>query len=435
MHLRSRFATCALAALLATAVGACGDDDPFGPITGEPGEATLTGDITGVRQLSADTTYTISGQLNVKSGGVLRIPAGTLLLGDAGVIRSFLLVEQGGQIFAEGTRDAPIVFTSSRPAGQRARGDWGGVVINGRSNCSFPAPCSGEGDTGEFGGNQPNDNSGVLRYVRIEYAGLEISADNELNGLTLNGVGSGTTIEFVQSHFGDDDGIEWFGGTVNVKYAVVTGAADDSFDFSTGWQGKGQFWIVQQDPTLGDRGFEVDGNERDFNATPLTSPLVFNVTLVGKGSGSTNTSVSPAGMQLRRGYAGKIRNAIVLGFESGLDIDNAETVARCQSGEMVVSNSIFFMNAAFLDPDSDTFEEACTAEPGWTGLQQVDPQLVAPFNRTNPDFRPQAGSPALTGFATPPSDGFFSPVSFIGAVAPSGTNSDWYLGWITTATS
>jgi hypothetical protein len=331
---------------------------------------------------------------------------------------------------AEGTAQAPIVFTSSRPAAQRARGDWGGLVINGRSLCNFPAPCQGEGDAGSYGGNILNDNSGVLTYVRIEFAGLEISQDNELNGLTLNGVGSGTTIHHVQVHYGDDDGIEWFGGTVNVKYALVTGAEDDSFDFSSGWQGMGQFWIAQQDPAAGDRGFEVDGNEDDFTATPLTAPTIYNVTLVGKGPSGT-AGVSPDGMHLRRGYAGKIFNAIVMGFDDGVDVDDAQTVGHCQSGAMVLANSIFHQVGELYDSDADTAEDTCAAQASWAGIRTADPGLVAPYNRTAPDFRPAAGSAATTGFAMPPANGFFDAVGFVGAVGPGAT--PWYTGWTTTA--
>ncbi|WP_419940424.1 hypothetical protein [Candidatus Palauibacter sp.] len=158
----------------------------------------------------------------------------------------------------------------------------GGVVLNGRSNCNFPSDeCVGEGNSGPYGGTITDDDSGQLSYVRIEYGGLEVSFGNELNGLTLNGVGSGTQLDHIQSHYGSDDGIELFGGTVDLKYAYVTGASDDSFDYSTGWQGRGQFWAAQQDPHDADNGFEVDGNEENFDAEPFTDPDIYNVTLVG----------------------------------------------------------------------------------------------------------------------------------------------------------
>ncbi len=387
---------------------------------------------TATRTLHADTTYIISGTLAVDSGGVLRVPAGTRLVGDTIARPSALIVRVGGRIEADGTADRPIVFTSQRPVGQRRRGDWGGIVINGRSNCNFPAPCTGEAGSGQYGGSRPDDSSGFMRYVRIEYAGYEVSPNNELNGLTLNGVGSGTELHHIQSHMGSDDGIEWFGGTVDLKYAIVTGASDDSFDYSTGWQGRGQFWIVQQDPAEGDRAFEVDGNENVFTAQPFTNPTIYNITLVGRG-GTGSANASPAGMQLRRGTKGMIRNAIVMGFNNAIDIDDQATLDNCLDGSLTIANSIFFQNTNLLDADSDTFEDQCTATVGWASIRQVDPQLGAAFDRSAPNFQPAAGSPALTGAAAPPSDGFFDAVTYLGAVAPTGT--PWYQGWITTATN
>lgn len=419
------------AGLVVVGLAACsGDENPVAPPppppTDEP-EAVITGDIEGTRTLSADTTYTLRGTVVVADGGVLDIPAGTLILADATVQPTALIVRAGGQIFAQGTADAPIVFTSSRPAGQRARGDWGGLILNGRSLCNFPADqCIGEGNSGPYGGDVPDDDSGVLSYVRVEFVGYEVSFGNELNGLTLNGVGSGTRIDHIQSHFGLDDGIEWFGGTVDAKHLLVTGASDDSFDYSTGWQGRGQFWIALQDPADADNGFEVDGNEDDFDAMPLTDPLIYNVTLVGGGAAAA-AGESTRGLLLRRGTGGDIYNAIVLGFgTAGLDIDNAETVGR-----VTVQNSIFFGNAASFEEDDDGIDEAGLAmAAGWNN-RVVDPGLTAPFDFDAPDFRPETGAEALNGFATPPSDGFFEDVDFIGGVQPDGT--PWYDGWTTFA--
>ncbi len=396
-------------------------------------QATLSGSITGTRTLSKDTLYIMQGVVLVEAGGTLIIPAGTQIQGDADIQPTALLVRIGGTIRANGTAAEPVVFTSSKPIGSRARGDWGGVVLNGESNCNFPAgQCIGEGASGPYGGNKPNDNSGKLSYVRIEYAGFEVSFGNELNGLTLNGVGAGTQLEFIQAHYGLDDGIEFFGGTVDLKYAIVTGASDDSFDYSTGWQGRGQFWIAQQDPSDADNGFEVDGNEDDPDAMPFTTPTIYNVTLVGGGSAST-PGESTRGMLLRRGTGGDIYNAIVMGFATaGLDIDQAETVPR-----ITVQNSIF-NNTLDFDTDVDDFdgdgvddidESAIALQAVWNN-RTVDPQLIAPFDRTNPDFRPAAGSPALTGAATPPNDGFFTVTDYVGGVDPNGAA--WYEGWITT---
>lgn len=315
--------------------------------------AVLSGAIGDVRVLSADTTYTINGIVTVEDGGELHIPAGTRLHGSTEIQPSALIVRVGGKLFSEGTEDAPVVFTSANPPGERQKGDWGGVVLNGASLCNFPAgECVGEGSSGEYGGDNRADDSGVITYTRIEYAGYEISFGNELNALTMNGVGSGTTIHHVQAHAGSDDGFEWFGGTVNTTHLLATDISDDSFDYSTGFQGMGQFWLAQQDPHDGDNGFEVDGNEDDYNATPNTLPLLANITLIGKGvdgaGGTEGESVD--GLRLRRGTGGIIANALIIGFgDDGLDIDNAETLERAKAGAFAVTFSIIDGNAAAFE--------------------------------------------------------------------------------------
>ena len=231
-----------LVAALTLAVAACGDDDNGG-MTGPPeGDEVLSGDITSDVTLDASTVYVIAGIVRVMDGGSLTIPAGTELRGSTSIFPSAVLVMQGGQLFSNGTESDPVVFTSGNAVGSREPGDWGGVVINGRSICNFltqaspQSECVSEGVSGEFGANPPvlNDNSGSITYTRIEFAGYEASFGNELNALTLNGVGSGTELHHIQTHFGLDDGFEWFGGTVNLKYALATGIRDDSFDYSTG---------------------------------------------------------------------------------------------------------------------------------------------------------------------------------------------------------
>lgn len=421
-----RFAGCTVLALTVFA-GACGDDEPTGPDGGDAGETgVLSGTISGLRTLSADSVYMLRGIVTVDSGAVLNIPAGTVIMGDYDTQPSALYVAVGGRIEANGTAAQPIVFTSSRPVGQRQPGDWAGVMINGRAQCNFTTqPCLSEGIQRPFGGDRNDDDSGTLAYVRIEYAGYEVSFGNEMNGLTLNGVGSGTDIHHIQVHRGLDDGIEWFGGAVDVKYALVTGASDDSFDFSSGWIGRGQFWIVQADPNDADRGFEVDNNEADNDALPRTDWQVYNVTLVGRGEAGT-AGEAPVGITLRRGTAGVIRNAIVIGYEVGLDIDNASTFARCDAGALVLSNSIFFGNGVQNDADADV-EGDCL--DGAT-IVNADPRLVAPYDLDAPDFRPAAGSPALSGVAAVPDDDFFDDVDYLGAVAPG--ESPWYAGWTTT---
>ena len=382
-------------------------------------------------ELDPSLTYFIQGTTIIEDGATLTIPAGTTLMGDVNFTGSALIVRQGGRLVAEGTAEEPIVFTSSNDEGSRRRGDWGGVVLNGRSNCNFPSDeCVGEGNSGPYGGNVTDDDSGVLRYVRIEYGGYEVSFGNELNGLTLNGVGSGTQLEYIQSHYGSDDGIEFFGGTVDLKYAYVTGASDDSFDYSTGWQGRGQFWAAQQDPDDADNGFEVDGNEENFDAMPLTDPTIYNVTLVGKEAGTGSAGESTRGIIFRRGTDGTVYNAVILGFEKGFDIDNDETVGRVEIRNSYIygqQNKMFEGAENNETPDID--EEAIWLTADW-GNSMDDPMLTDPFNLMMPDFRPAAGSPLTEGYAEPDtSDGFFEAVDYIGAFAPG--MPQWIEGWTT----
>ena len=434
----SRGSLWALTAGLVLATAACSEDSTTGGggTTPPEGDVALAGKIESNMTLDASKIYVIQGIVSVESGATLTIPAGTELRGSVSVVPSALLVKKGGRLVSNGTAAAPVVFTSGKAVGSRARGDWGGVVLNGRSICSFLSlganACVSEGASGEYGEDPPvlDDDSGVLTYTRIEFAGYEASFGNELNALTLNAVGSSTDIHHVQVHYGLDDGVELFGGSVDLKYVLSTGNSDDSFDYSTGWQGNGQFWIAQQDPNDADTGFEVDGNEEDYNATPLTDPQIYNVTLVGKGPSGGTAGESTTGMVLRRGTDGDIYNAIVMGFGvAGVDFDNAETIGR-----VTLQNSIFYQNVLDASDDADGIDDPGILA-GFTGnVTSTDPGLAAPYNRTAPDFRPNAGSAALTAArATPPDNGFFTtPVSFIGGADPAETV-PWYTSWTTTA--
>ncbi|MCY4402516.1 MAG: hypothetical protein OXD54_08070 [Candidatus Poribacteria bacterium] len=412
----------------------CGEDDETEPeevvveetITVDGREVViLSGDILEDRTLSADYDYLLRDAVFVKDGVTLTIQPGVTLYGE-NATNGTLVVAQGGKLMADGTADAPIVMTSDAAIGSRARGQWGGLIINGRAPTN-QGITFGEGDTGAYGGNDPTDNSGVLRYVRVEYAGIEFSPDNELNGIAFQGVGSGTVVEHIQVHMNQDDGIEMFGGTVNLKYALVTGARDDSFDWTDGWIGKGQFWVAQQYGDDADNGFENDNSSKNNEATPRSAPTIFNVTLVGDPSGPESDS----GLLIREGAAGMYANFIVVGFNAvGLDINNESSHKQADDGNLIVKNSIFFSNGDqnFGDEkDDDGFDEAAWAIG--LGNKENDPNLVAPFNKDNPNFASGAGAASVTP-ATPPSDGFFDAVNFIGGV--SATN-DWTKGWTTSA--
>jgi hypothetical protein len=426
----------ALTAGLALVFTACGNDSTPPQDEGPPeGDEALSGNISSDRTLDASKIYVIQGIVSVEDGATLTIPAGTELRGSNSIVPSALLVRKGGRLVSNGTASEPVIFTSGKAVGSRARGDWGGVVLNGRSICSFLSlgadACVSEGASGEYGEDPPvlDDDSGVLTYTRIEYAGYEASFGNELNALTLNAVGSGTTIHHVQVHYGLDDGVELFGGSVDLKYILSTGNSDDSFDYSTGWAGNGQFWIAQQDPNDADTGFEVDGNEENYDATPYTDPQIYNVTLVGKGPSAGTAGESTTGMVLRRGTDGDIYNAIVMGFgTAGIDFDNAETIGRVS-----LQNTIFFENAVDVSADDDGIDDAAYLASFADNLLSTDPNLTDPYNRTSPDFRPTAGGNAMTATrATPPSNGFFTtPVDFIGGADPAEAT-PWYTMWTTT---
>ena len=409
---------------------------PSGMASGMP--EILTGMITSDRLLTSDKYYLLSGAVFVQDGATLTIEPGTTLFGE-GATNGTLIVAQGGKLIANGRADRPIVFTSDALEGQRDRGQWGGLIINGRAPVNTGAVAQGEGDTGSYGGSDPADNSGILRYVRVEFAGIEFSPDNELNGIAFQGVGSGTVVDYVQVHYNQDDGIEFFGGTVNAKHLYCTGIRDDSFDWTDGWTGKGQFWVAQQRGDDADNGFESD-NEGDNNeAMPRSNPTIYNVTLVGDPNGPE----SDTGLLLREGTAATLRNFIVIGFnKGGLDIDTGSSIQLANSGELSVQNTIFYNNKVDgaaegekvpgnFEVDSDDIEEAAWARMPSFNNAEIDPMLMAPYSTSTPDFTPAATSPAVDGtvpVASPPDDGFFTPVNFIGGVDPL---RNWLAGWTT----
>ena len=385
----------------------------------------LEGRLNADKTLVADYDYLLRSAVFVEGGATLNIEPGVQIFGEQAT-NGTLIIAQGSKIMAQGTADAPIIMSSDAAIGSRARGQWGGLIINGNAPTN-QGVTFGEGDTGAFGGNNPTDSSGVMRYVRLEYAGIEFSPDNELNGIAFQGVGSGTVVEYVQVHMNQDDGIEFFGGTVNLKYALVTGARDDSFDWTDGWIGKGQFWVAQQYGDDADNGFEVDNSSKDNEATPRSAATIYNVTLVGDPGGPESDN----GMLIREGAAGTYANFIVTGFNKiGLDIDGESSHAQADSGDLVVKNSIFFENGKgnFGDEkDDDGFDEAAFAAAN--GNKETDPGLAAPFDKTAPNFTPGAGAGAVSP-AAPPTDGFFDQVNFVGGVSPS---NNWTSGWTTSA--
>jgi hypothetical protein len=391
--------------------------------------------------LSNDRDWLLRGTVFVEAPNTLEIQAGTTIYGENNTLGT-LVIKQGAMIMAEGTADEPIVFTSDQPEGQRARGQWGGLIINGKAPINTGDYAWGEGNTGKYGGDVADDNSGILKYVRVEFAGIEFSPDNELNGIAFQGVGSATTAEYLQVHFNQDDGIEFFGGTANLKYALCTGIRDDNFDWTDGWTGKAQFLVAQQKGDDADQGIEADNNGENNELQPYSNPQIYNVTLIGDPS-TDHGDESDTGILLREGTKGTLRNIIVMGFKNkaGLDIDDEVTHNWANSGDLSVQNCIFYENGPdnfstdtdeYDDDGVDHFDERAWAmTDGFNNYEATSSPITNPYDLTNPDFRSTGvATDGTVPVATPPADGFFEQVNFIGGVDP---NNDWTQGWTTTA--
>ena len=420
--------------------------------SGEQPLCMVSGRLTSDTTFTADTLWLLDGAVFVDEPARLTIEAGTQIFGRSET-NGTLIISQGAQILANGTAEAPIVMTSDVEVGERARADWGGLIINGRAPLNVPGgQGEGEGGTGIYGGDDPNDDSGHLYYVRVEFAGTEFSPDNELNGIAFQGVGRMTEVDHIMVKFNKDDGLEFFGGTVEVKHVICFANADDSFDWTDGWQGKGQFLIAMQMGDDADNGFESDNNGDNNDLTPRSDPTLYNVTLIGDPYDFPGDE-SDIGMLLREGTAATIRNFIITGFkEAAIDIDHTATYAQVTEGNLTLENGIVYGNCLVegcvdnFMPDDDDAEAAVPTMEYVTGAPNVhltDPVLGAPsylcafcpFDLIDPtrNFAPRETSPALTGMvrpAVPPNDGFFDIANFIGAVGPPGSGQDdWFLGW------
>ncbi len=384
----------------------------------------LEGTLSGKVKLKAKNTYLLRGGVFITKK--LVIAPGTTILGTEG---SFLVIIPGATIDAQGTLEKPIVFTSVNKEGSRTRGDWGGVVLEGNAPINVPGGTAiGEGNTGTYGGNDPTDNSGIMRFVRIEYGGFALSPDNELNGLAFQGVGNATQIEFIESFAAGDDAFEWFGGTVNAKHLVGIAQDDDGLDWTFGWSGKVQFAVIQQRADISDNAIEADNNEFGFDNLPRANPTLMNVTLVGAPEAGPGSKL---GLVLRRGTAGKLINFVVLGFKGlGLEVRDDSTFTQLDSGALSLRGFIFFNNGnALSNPENFNGLTSTMLAAKGVKIVQSDPLLKAPFSKTAPDFRPNAGSPALSAANVEPppaDDSFFTAANYVGAFDG---NTDWTLGW------
>ncbi len=347
---------------------------------------------------------------------------------------SFLAVRRGSKLMADGTREEPIVFTTSAEEGERERGMWGGLILNGLAPINRGETAEGEGSTGTFGGDDPDDDSGVLRYVRVEFAGTLITSQNELNGIAFQGVGSGTTIEYVQVHMNKDDGVEFFGGTAQAKYLVLTGIGDDSLDWTDGWQGRIQYLVAQQYGDNTDRGIEADNLSDDNDATPRSKPTLANMTLIGPGSEADD---GDAGILLRRGTGVEIYNSIVHNAATEcLDIDSEATFSNAWDGEAEELNGELTIDRSIIDgcgqsfaSDEEEFTPPFTVQEWFEagdGNQQTAPGLNAPTDE-QPDYGIGSDSAAAEMSGMAPA-GWFDETDYVGAVGP---DSDWTQGWTT----
>jgi hypothetical protein len=462
-----------------------------GPVAGQliPGRTTgatpdtisyAAGVYTGTLNWTKDHVYKLTGVVRIggnspsvtgnDSVGVLNIEAGTQVLGNTASGVTALFIQRNGQIFADGTIFEPIVMTCD--AATPFKGCWGGLFIAGNASTNTAAAAlgtsvagirnagagclqnQGEGGAPVYGGCDPADNSGVLRYLRVEYAGFLLSPNNELNGITLSSVGSGTTVEYIQVHAGLDDGIETFGGSVNMRYIYLTANSDDSFDNDFGYNGSIQFVIAQHDSLDADKGTEVDNSATAaaYNNTPRTAFTLYNFTFYGKaspaGTGGPAANNSEGGFNIRKGARPTYANGVVMKFLWVLDLDDAETCVNLNT-DFKMTNTVFAGNDSLGTADTDP---TCAAYPVATNptvgtqleaifLQDplnlntvvtspagVSGVLARPYDVSLPDFRPLAGSPALSGAAAAPAGNtFIQSVTYRGAVDPNAV--PWYSGW------
>ena len=410
---------------------------------------------------TADKVYNIKDMVYVKPGSRLYIEAGTVIKADLGVGNNAkgLVITRGAQIFAEGTADRPIIMTSIQDnlngnLDKDDRGLWGGLVILGAARTNNPSvgglrlieglnEIANPQILAEYGGTNDDDNSGVIRYVSIRHTGIAIGdvAGNEIQGLTMGGVGRGTTIEYVESFASDDDGFEWFGGTVDAKYLVSAFNSDDAYDWDEGFRGRGQFWFAIQNQSASGfgRGMELDGAIGDENTTPFTIPVVSNLTILGAGTTITGSNTGDGGqlMILRDNSGGKFYNSIFAQHHAtGISIEDVgattefDSRARLDAGDIVFRNNIWFGFGAGNGLTQFAPQAYANAYLGNVANANriADPQFRGISRSTNGglDPRPALGSPALDGSQVSiPADAWFTRVGFTGAFG----GSNWMLGW------
>lgn len=333
----------ALAFLVIVGLFACKKETIDVPIN-VPTDKVITGNITTTTTLTSDKEWTLKGYVYVKDGATLIIQPGTVIKSDIAE-KGALCIERGAKILAEGTAQKPIVFTSGKVAGERSPGDWGGIVILGKAKTNRSSEPIIEGGIGRpYGGNDDGDNSGILKYVRIEYAGIAALPNSEINALTLGAVGSGTTIENVQTVYANDDAFEFFGGTVSPKNLYAFATADDDFDFDFGYTGTVSNSISKRDPQFVDNGDAGNGVECDNDgvgslAIPFTHPKLIGLVLIGPNN-ATSLANHNLAFRFRRATQFTVQNSTTFGYmKGGLSLESNETAQFYKDGVSKFENN------------------------------------------------------------------------------------------------
>jgi hypothetical protein len=389
----------------------------------------VTGEINGTESWTNNFYYVLRGAVFVNDGATLNIQAGTRVIGEAGSVGT-LIVLRGGRLNAIGTREQPIVFTSDQAPGTRSRGDWGGIILNGRAPVNLEGgEGQGEANTGIYGGDNPNDSSGSMRYVRVEFAGTEFSPDNELNGIAFQAVGRGGSYEYIQVHMNRDDALEWFGGTADAKYLVASNAGDDSIDWTFGWTGRLQFVAVHQRGDDGDNAIEADNNEFNNDLLPRANPQIYNMTICGDPDRNEGAE-SVRAVLFRRGTAVTYRNFLITGSKTtGMQIDGGSTIGQVNNGTTQIGAGVIWGMPVPAHSSVRPFIESGRFP---NVILNQDGGLSADcFNHPSPNFQPVSTATLAGGQLAPiqpPNDGFFSAVTFIGAVPPAPAE-NWMSGW------
>ena len=426
-------------------------------------------------QWSADSVYVLDGLVIVESGAELRIEAGTVVKAEdgTGTDAAALVIARGGKIFAEGTKAKPIIFTSVQDnissddlLTYEDRGLWGGIVILGHASTNNPGDAEQdykeiegvnellpEGDSrAEYGGTMDDDSSGIIRYASIRHTGINIGETdgNEIQGLTLGGVGSGTVLEYIEVYASGDDGVEFFGGTVNLKYFVSVFNSDDAIDWDQGWRGKGQFWFVLQGTDKAGAAAEQDGAGGDEFYTPYAIPRIYNVTYVGAGSDASPESDRGEMLMFRDNTGGFYHNSIFTQFNTDKggyaiqieDIDNSgskteDSRKRFETGDIMLTHSIWWDFGAgseisdWINASDATFKSSIEDHLSNNTNNPGDPMLMGIERGTEPggtlDPRPAASSDAfdMPMADYPDNDDFFTSVEYVGAFG----EMNWMIGW------